>query len=140
MEPPQPKPQPNISQPSKTPVGVEPPPYTQHIDRTAPDTNLPKATIQALDTPRWKWDEHQCREWLCAVLIHCGRAPEEANAMSQEWNGYGIQLYTTRKEQWFEELESLEATTIWSALLEAHANEVPRSFRIHHFKKEAGGN
>jgi hypothetical protein len=50
--------------------------------------------------------------------------------------GSGIALYTTKEEIWFDELNELEATTIWDAIFKGHTTEVPKGLKLSNFMKE----
>lgn len=76
---------------SKT--NCEPPPYTAPI--------IAEETITGTSTPKYEWDNAQCRTWTQAVLTErCGRNTEYANTKAHQFEGCGPNLWLRERKKW----------------------------------------
>jgi hypothetical protein len=92
-------------------------------------THIPNANpiICASATPKWRWTNAQCQEWIYAVLTElCGRNEDYAREKSQKFEGFGIELYTKGYHKWIEYLGEADGRGIYTLIVETGWVEVPK--------------
>ncbi|CAG8975396.1 hypothetical protein HYALB_00011477 [Hymenoscyphus albidus] len=79
---------------NKTSKEEAPPPYHS--------TSAFSSKIKAKHTPQWRWSNHQCKEWITAVLVTYLNLPlAEAEAKASQFEGFGPSLFE-RDHAWWE--------------------------------------
>lgn len=112
----------------------EPPPYAIHHTSQA-CTVIPSIPpkITALSVPRWKWSNEECRQWIYAFLVHCGRVSSYANTCAKNFRGPGILLFNCPSDYWTQWLGPIDGLAVWFVILDANTKEVPKGVHLHHF-------
>ncbi len=87
-------------------VLIKPPSYQVTEDqpsrkRTNPLTRLFEQKIRATDTPKWRWTQSQCREWIAAVLMtYLEYSPCDAATTAGKFIGCGPNIYLSGVDSW----------------------------------------
>jgi hypothetical protein len=82
--------------------------------------------IRASDSPKWRWANEQCRQWIFSVLIdYCGQNLESAFEQAEQFRGCGPNLFFETLEGWRERLY-YDGDVIYYVLVEAREQEVPK--------------
>lgn len=101
-------------QPSKKiKMSEQPPPY--HVGDQ--QTRIPLTGIKASSTPKWKWTQSQCQEWIRVVFItNLHRTPEEATKEALKFEGWGPTMYSMEERSWVKLYGPLHGTGFYGAM------------------------
>jgi hypothetical protein len=110
---------------------------TQEAEKLPYPEYLARLHIQSLDTPQWEWSNAQCREWLCAVLLYCGRDSQHALKKSRRFHGSGVNMFCMdiSRSALLLSSEKHMTTTYWFMEKAYKSGTVPEGYILNNFPK-----
>jgi hypothetical protein len=106
----------------------QPPAYHEKPSSTsAACTDFTNSTIQASNTPKWRWTRSQCQAWIYSVLTtYCEREATYATVKAAEFEGFGLELYMKSYNECLKYLGNKEGRAVYTLILEVRSERSRR--------------
>ena len=120
-----------------TPSGLRPASESLNTASSSPSPpsyeEIAKDQTQATDTPKYEWNNSECRDWIYAVLVEkCERSRAYAEKANQFY-GCGPNLWIKDWTAWWKLLGD-DGYAVYIFLLKAYKTEMRPNATVKHFE------